>query len=303
MYPTMEAMLRHALAAAIRAGMATLAVYRSDFAVTQKSDDSPLTLADRQSHDIIEAALQPLGLPVLSEEGRDIPFGERKAWDTFWLVDPLDGTKEFIKRNDEFTVNIALIRNHTPVMGIIVAPVLGVAYFAESTLGSFKLEDPALLERIGSAGPGSPAPTLSEVMAGSNRLPLSAPTADPYTIVGSRSHATPELEAFVDTKRREFSHVTFIPAGSSLKFCLVAEGRAALYPRMGPTMEWDTAAGQAIATCAGAQVVAYDSGKSLVYNKESLLNPWFVVAAPAKNQSASQDFRLNPSQLNPFGTA
>ncbi|MFH0729388.1 MAG: 3'(2'),5'-bisphosphate nucleotidase CysQ [Pseudomonadota bacterium] len=286
----MEKLLLNALAAAIRAGMATLAVYRSDFSVTQKLDDSPLTLADRRSHDIIEAALKPLGVPILSEEGRDIAYAERKTWGTFWLVDPLDGTKEFIKRNDEFTVNIALIQNQVPVMGVIFAPVLGIAYFAEKTIGAFKLDDPVLVNRIGSAEPGSLAPKLSEVMAGSKRLPLSEPTENPYTIVGSRSHATPELEVFVAAKRREFHSVNFIPAGSSLKFCLVAEGRAAIYPRLGPTMEWDTGAGQAIAICAGASVVEHDSGKSLVYNKDSLLNPWFVVAMSVRRTS-SEDFR------------
>jgi 3'(2'), 5'-bisphosphate nucleotidase len=298
----METLLTHALVAAIQAGMATLAVYRSDFSVTQKSDDSPLTLADRQSHDIIEAALKPLGFPILSEEGRHIPFAERKTWGTFWLVDPLDGTKEFIKRNDEFTVNIALIQDHMPVMGIIFAPALGITYFAESTIGAFKLEDPILVDRIGNAGPGSPALKLPEVMAKSTRLPLSTLTEDPYTIVGSRSHATRELEAFVDDKRRKFTNVSFIPAGSSLKFCLVAEGRAAVYPRMGPTMEWDTAAGQAIATCAGSHVKEYDAEKPLVYNKESLLNPWFIVSAPDKNRTRLPDFHLNSSQLNPYGT-
>lgn len=156
----MENLLLQALAAVIRAGMAILAVYRSDFSVTQKSDDSPLTLADRQSHDIIEAALKPLGFPILSEEGRDIPFAERKAWGTFWLVDPLDGTKEFVKRNDEFTVNIALIENQIPVMGIIFAPVLGIVYYAEKTIGAFKLEDPVLVNRIGSAETGLSAPKL-----------------------------------------------------------------------------------------------------------------------------------------------
>jgi 3'(2'), 5'-bisphosphate nucleotidase len=299
----MDNLLLHALAAAIRAGMATLAVYRSDFSVTQKSDDSPLTLADRQSHDIIEAALKPLGFPILSEEGRDIPFAERKAWGTFWLVDPLDGTKEFVKRNDEFTVNIALIQHQIPVMGIIIAPVLGIAYYAEKSIGAFKLEDPDLVNRNGSAGTGGlSALKLTDLMAGSKRLPLSEATENPYTIVGSRSHATPELEAFVDTKRREFSHVTFIPAGSSLKFCLVAEGRAAIYPRLGPTMEWDTAAGQAIATCAGASVVEFGTGKPLIYNKENLLNPRFIVATSVKNRDSSQSFSLNPGQLNPSGS-
>lgn len=266
-----------AMVAAVRAGNAILAVYETDFSVAHKSDDSPLTLADQRAHDIIAAALKPSGIPILSEEGRDIPFSERSQWETFWLVDPLDGTKEFIKRNGEFTVNIALIQDGEPVMGVIVVPVWGVVYFAEKTRGAYKLADPEQVVRLGQTAPGQQPPALAEITAASHRLPASPPTTNPYTIMGSRSHATPELEAFVAAKRREYDNVTFISAGSSLKLCQVAEGKAAIYPRLGPTMEWDTAAGQAIATGAGARVVRHDTGAPLVYNKENLLNPWFIV--------------------------
>ncbi|MDX9787751.1 MAG: 3'(2'),5'-bisphosphate nucleotidase CysQ [Desulfobacterales bacterium] len=273
----MEHLLLRALIAAIRAGKATLEVYRTDFSVAHKSDDSPLTLADQRSHEIITDLLSPLRIPILSEEGRNIPFEERKTWEKFWLIDPLDGTKEFVKKNDEFTVNIALIENQVPVMGIICVPVLGITYFAETDIGAFMLEDPVMTERIAFADMGHNGIRLMDVLAASARLPLPQSTTAPYTIVGSRSHSTPELEAFVDKKRREYDQVTFIPAGSSLKFCRIAEGRAAIYPRLGPTMEWDTAAGQAIAACAGARVVRHDTGTPLVYNKENLLNPWFIV--------------------------
>jgi 3'(2'), 5'-bisphosphate nucleotidase len=273
----MKKLLLQALTAAVRAGNAILEVYHTDFSVTHKADNSPLTLADRRSHEIITTLLAPFKIPILSEEGRDIPYSERKRWNTFWLIDPLDGTKEFVKRNDEFTVNIALIENQSPVMGVIFVPVSGVLYFAQSTLGAFKLEAPALVEAIGSEA-GSPSGIeITQIMEAARRLPLSAPSRDPYIIVGSRSHLTPEVEAFVEKKRREYPNVTFISAGSSLKLCQVAEGRAAIYPRLGPTMEWDTAAGHAIAARAGARVVRNDTGSPLRYNKENLLNPWFIV--------------------------
>lgn len=276
----MEALLMRALGATIQAGMATLEVYRTDFSVVHKTDDSPLTLADQYAHDLIMEILFPLGIPILSEEGRDIPYEERKKWRRFWLVDPLDGTKEFIKKNDEFTVNIALIENHAPVMGIICVPALGVSYFAEIGMGAFKLEDADISERIASSVNQNAGIRLSDVTARCKRLPLALSAAAPYTIVGSRSHGTPELAAFVEKKRREYNQVAFISAGSSLKFCQVAEGRADIYPRFGPTMEWDTAAGQAIAGCAGASVLNFDTGAPLVYNKENLVNPWFIVTRP-----------------------
>jgi 3'(2'), 5'-bisphosphate nucleotidase len=273
----MEQLLLQAMSAAVRAGKAILEVYHTDFSVTRKSDDSPLTLADKRSHEIITRLLAPFKIPVLSEEGRDIPYSERKGWNPFWLVDPLDGTKEFVKRNDEFTVNIALIEYQIPVMGVIFVPVSGVLYFAQKGLGAYKLGTPALAETIGSVEGTPPGIGITGIMEAGTRLPLSAPSTDPYVIVGSRSHLTSEVEAFVEKKRRTYQNVTFISAGSSLKLCQVAEGLAAIYPRLGPTMEWDTAAGHAIAACAGARVVRHDTGTPLIYNKENLLNPWFVV--------------------------
>jgi 3'(2'), 5'-bisphosphate nucleotidase len=274
--------LSTALPAAIEAGHAILEVYRSsDFKVEEKADQSPLTLADKRSHKIIASRLGKLEIPILSEEGKDIPYGERKAWETYWLIDPLDGTKEFIKKNGEFTVNIAIIRDRKPVAGIIYVPDKNILYFASNKLGAFKADS---IDNIASLNPqstGSAAATtakaLEDLIDAATALPLSDSTNRPFTIIGSRSHATPELEAFVEEKRQEHGEVEFISAGSSLKLCLVAEGKADIYPRTGPTMEWDTAAGQAIAESAGCKVLQYDTREPLIYNKENLLNPWFVV--------------------------
>ena len=260
-----------ALEASLAAGRAILEVYgTSDFGVEKKADDSPLTRADRQAHRIIKAAIVTTGIPVLSEEGRDIPFAERRQWARMWVVDPLDGTKEFIKRNGEFTVNIALVENGLPTMGIVFVPAADILYFADGERGAFKVD--GSLRRAAER-----MQTLDRWIDIARRLPLPREAARPYTIMGSRSHATPELAAFVERMRRKHGQVDFIAAGSSLKICRVAEGRADIYPRLGPTMEWDTAAGQAIATASGARVVRHDDGQPLAYNKENLLNPWFIV--------------------------
>lgn len=269
-----------AIQAAIAAGNAINEVYRlEDFAVEYKTDKSPLTIADQKSHEIITNALRGYDIPILSEEGKDTPFAQRKNWRRFWIVDPLDGTKEFIKRNGEFTVNIALIENSTPVLGIIFVPDRNTLYFAGQNFGAYKLENGPFSELLESR-PDSEEKTsalLDQIMGQSTRLPVIDPQRASLTIVGSRSHKNAELEAYVEEKRKSFGDVEFISAGSSLKICLVAEGKADLYPRLGPTMEWDTAAGQAIAENAGAGVYQYDSQKPLIYNKEDLHNPWFIV--------------------------
>ena len=265
--------------AAIAAGNAISAVYRSDFEVAYKSDKSPLTIADQKSHEIIADALKEFDLPILSEEGKDQPYAQRTRWKRFWIVDPLDGTKEFVKRNGEFTVNIALIENSRPVLGIIFVPDRSTLYFAERNLGAYKLEDAPFRKLPGTrTGSKEEAHTLlAQIISQSIRLPVKSPQGPALTIVGSRSHKNAELEAYVEEKRKEFGEVEFISAGSSLKICLVAEGKADIYPRLGPTMEWDTAAGQAIAEGAGASVVEFGTRKPLVYNKEDLHNPWFIV--------------------------
>ena len=274
--------------AAIEAGQVILDVYHSaDFKIEKKADESPLTLADRRAHNIIMQHLSQFDIPVLSEEGKDIPYGERNNWKTFWLVDPLDGTKEFIKKNGEFTVNIAMITDKRPVAGVVFVPDKNILYFASGQIGSYRI-DLSRLDDLLSAiladnerqldlSEKKAAEILSELIDRSTKLPSNQPADRPYTIAGSRSHSTPELEAFVEEKRGEYGEVEFISAGSSLKLCLVAEGRADIYPRTGPTMEWDTGAGQAIVENAGGRVLQYDTDQPLLYNKENLLNPWFLV--------------------------
>ncbi len=265
-----EDYLIKAVFAAMEAGAAALEVYSGDFEVEEKSDHTPLTLADRRAHEIITSWLKPLGIPVLSEEGRDIPYEERKAWQRLWIVDPLDGTKEFVKKNGEFTINIALVKEGRPVLGVVFVPVRDDLYFGAENTGAFAAKGEKVRGLQGCA-------SADDLAALSRSLPLADLPARPYTIMGSRSHATAEVEAFVEGKRREHGDVNFVSAGSSLKFCLVAEGRADVYPRLGPTMEWDTAAGQAVVEQAGGAVLEYEARKPLQYNKENLKNPWFLV--------------------------
>lgn len=245
--------MKSAAALSLKAGEAILEIYsRQDLGVTYKDADQPLTLADQAAHDVIEAGLRRMtpGVPVLSEESKAAPYEVRKGWKKFWLVDPLDGTKEFIKRNGEFTVNIALIEDGRAVLGVVHAPVLGVTYSGASSLGAFKTQA------------GNDARIA---VADYNKSAA-------VKVVGSRSHAGPELEGFI----KRLGGAEFVSMGSSLKFCLVAEGAAHLYPRFGPTMEWDTGAAQAVVEAAGGMVVGLDGAK-LSYNKENLLNPYFVV--------------------------
>lgn len=266
---------------AVDAGIAALKIYDQDFIVEKKADNSPITLADRRSHAIINDALKQFEIPVLSEEGRAIPYDRRSEWEYLWIVDPLDGTKEFVKKNGEFTINIALVHHGVPILGVIYVPVTRTLYFAEQSLGSFMLSLNEKKELVDFSDND-----LHSLLGHAKKLPIEKDPDRPYTIVGSRSHSTPELVSFVDEIRKEHADARFVSAGSSLKFCLVAQGGADIYPRLGPTMEWDTAAGDIIARASGAMVFIYDSlnsvrkdGKKnpLVYNKENLLNPWFVV--------------------------
>lgn len=238
-----------------QAGQAILDIYQQDsdaFNITGKADDSPLTAADLASHQLIVNALQQLTpeLPILSEEAADISWDVRQQWQRYWLVDPLDGTKEFIKRNGEFTVNIALIEQGEPVMGVIHAPVLNKTYYAAKGEGAFV-----------------------KTAAGVAAARVSKP-ADVIRVVGSRSHPSPELAGYL----AQFPEHDMVPVGSSLKFCLVAEGSADVYPRFGPTMQWDTGAGHIIALEAGARV-SFEGIASKVYQRENLRNPGFIVSA------------------------
>lgn len=273
-----DELLMTAVRASVLAGLATLEVYHSEMEVEFKADHSPLTLADRRSHDIIAGRLTSTGIPVLSEEGRSIPHAQRSGWRRLWIVDPLDGTKEFVKHLGEFTVNIALVEDRRPTLGAIFVPVKNVLYFGRLEDGSFRLDSADAIAALASNSEHADDRTaLERLRAQSRRLPVDRQAHVPFVIVGSRSHATPELHAYVDRERRERGEVQFVSAGSSLKYCLVAEGRADVYPRLGPTMEWDTAAGQVIAEAAGARVARHDTGQPLTYNKEDLLNPWHVV--------------------------
>ena len=242
--------IQDVVAIAKKAGDSIMQIYEQDFEVEYKQDSSPLTLADKKASDIIEDGLNRLSVnfPILSEEGKKFPYKERKHWEYFWLVDPLDGTKEFIKKNDEFTVNIALIHKDTPVLGVVYAPALDVCYWAKQGRGAFK---------------------------DGQKLPLKiAVQRSTYKIVASRSHMSDETQEFIDaidtSKEKDL-----ISIGSSLKICLVAEGEADIYPRLGLTMEWDTGAAHAIIKESGKSIQGYETPLFL-YNKKSLLNSWFI---------------------------
>ncbi|GAB6068224.1 3'(2'),5'-bisphosphate nucleotidase CysQ [Methylothermus subterraneus] len=244
------------LAAVRRAGHKILKIYASDFSVYRKGDRSPLTAADTAAHRCLKEALWslPAQFPILSEEDEAAPYQERRKWSTYWLLDPLDGTKEFINRNGEFTVNVALIHHHEPVLGVVHVPVQDTTYYAATGLGAFK--------QVGEAAPQA--------------IRVRKPAPEKLVIVGSRSHQTPAFKAYLQKLDGAYE---LISIGSSLKFCLVAEGRADLYPRLGPTSEWDTAAAQCVVVEAGGYVVDL-AGKPLRYNtKDSILNPYFLVYA------------------------
>ncbi|MCC8358464.1 3'(2'),5'-bisphosphate nucleotidase CysQ [Salinimicrobium sediminilitoris] len=261
----MRQLLEVAIQASLAAGKRIMEIYNNeDFEIEAKGDDSPLTKADLASHDIIMEYLRETNIPVLSEEGKDLPYEERKQWSELWIVDPIDGTKEFIKRNGEFTVNIALVKDQVPVMGVIYVPALKELYFAEKATGSYKLE--GITEFSG----------MEEIAKTATKLPQTT-NNKPYTVVASKSHLSPETEEYIKELQKELGEVNSISKGSSLKLCMVAEGQADCYPRFAPTMEWDTAAGQAICMYAGKTVTDYTTKKEMLYNRENLLNNWFLV--------------------------
>ncbi|CAF3498597.1 unnamed protein product [Rotaria sp. Silwood2] len=253
-------MIQEVINISIQAGNAILEIYKQEIEVEIKSDQSPLTIADKNANAVIIAGLKMLdnSIPIISEENKLTDYAIRATWTKCWIVDPLDGTKEFIKKNGEFTVNIALVENGVPVLGVVHVPAQGVTYFAEKNKGTFKI------------GNGK-----------TERLKIRRLAEDGVLkIVGSRSHQTPELLAYVEQQKAKFANVDFVAAGSSLKFCLLAEGKADVYPRLGLTMEWDTCAGQIVATEAGAEVLRFDNNQPLLYNREDLLNPFFIVKNP-----------------------
>ena len=265
----LKQLLSTATRAALEAGKVVNQVYQEkDFEVESKADETPLTLADRKSHDIIMQHLKPTGYPVLSEEGKDIPYEERSSWDHFWLVDPLDGTKEFIKKNGEFTVNIALVRQGKPILGVVFAPYVNELYFGTENFGAYKVE--------GTQGELMEFEGMEELMKKGQILPVSE-KRDKLVVVASRSHLNDETKAYVEELKKKHGDAEFVSKGSSLKICMVAEGKADAYPRFGPTMEWDTAAGHAVALAAGFPVTQQDGETPLLYNKKELLNPYFIV--------------------------
>ena len=231
------------------AGKAIMKIYNQDFAVEYKTDNSPLTIADQKANEIIVTSLNKLpvnsllkqNIPILSEEGRSVPYDERKNWDYFWLIDPLDGTKEFVKKNGEFTINIALIHKDTPIIGVVYSPVLNVCYWAKSNEGAFK--------------DGKKLPLKNNRQRGV------------YKIVASRSHMSSETKDFIEAIDTDKEKV-IVSIGSSLKICLVAEGEANIYPRLGPTMEWDTAAAHAIVNESDGLFNRYIDNSANLYNKK-----------------------------------
>ncbi len=284
MGPDLDSLLTTAVRAAAEASPQILSVYRGSFTVDRKADRSPITEADRRSNRIIvERLSRETSFPILSEEGEAIPYRERKSWRRFWCVDPLDGTKEFVKRNGEFTINIAFIENAAPVLGLVYAPVLGLLYCAHQDIGSYKLagfsdffaalpdpEDDRLLAKLlGHA----------EKLSRKSPLVLDRRKKRPaITVIGSRSHRGPDFEEYLGEIERLYAErVEVITVGSALKPCFVAEGRADIYPRFGPTMEWDTAAPHAVVRGVGKRLLVYESGQELSYNKENLKNPSFLV--------------------------
>ena len=263
----MHEQLKTAVKAAVHGGAAIMEIYaKDDLGVEYKEDQSPLTLADKKCNDVINSYLIKTPHPIISEENRQLEFEERKDWDTCWIVDPLDGTKEFVKRNGEFTVNIALVKNGKPVLGVIYVPdtkELYVADVLQSTAAKFQLNEHEV--------------EVDSLDFKGNEIKSAKQNAERVKVVGSRSHMNEATENFVSSLSEIYEEVTIVSKGSSLKFCLVAEGKADVYPRFAPTMEWDTAAGQAICEAAGLQVISKETDEPLLYNKENLLNPWFIV--------------------------
>jgi len=254
MHQQLDQLINPVIAVAARAGDEILKIYNSDdFGVEAKDDNSPLTLADKAAHNAIVAALAELtpDIPVLSEEAADISWSERSGWQEYWLIDPLDGTKEFIKRNGEFTVNIALIQGHQAVLGVVHVPVQNRCFFGYQGGGAFEKDAQGTIKPVS----------------------VTTPAQRPVRVVGSRSHRGELVDAYLE----KLGEHVMVSMGSSLKLCLVAIGEADIYPRLGLTSEWDTAAAQAVVECAGGKVIQ-TNGETLMYNaKEDILNPFFLV--------------------------
>ncbi|MDN6280514.1 MAG: 3'(2'),5'-bisphosphate nucleotidase CysQ [Psychroflexus sp.] len=256
-----------AVKASIEAGEAIMQIYKEDIIVEMKDDNSPLTIADKRANSIIMDYLEQTDFPIISEENKAIDYAERKKWPACWIVDPLDGTKEFIKKNGEFTVNIALVHEQKTVFGVIYVPATRELYIGDVEKNkALKLEVPEVFE-------------LKTLMASAEELSPKA-ASDKIEVVGSRSHMNEDTKNYIEDLKSTYNKpVEIVSKGSSLKFCLVAEGKADVYPRYAPTMEWDTAAGQAICKAVGLSVINLDTGEEMLYNRENLLNSYFHVSA------------------------
>lgn len=265
-----EYLLPKSFNAAVRAGAAIMKIYKNsdDYDISLKSDKTPITIADRLAHKTIKEYLGSTRIPILSEEGREMLYDERRNWELFWLVDPLDGTVEFIKGNNQFTVNIALMENNECIGSVIYVPYHKKMYVAERGTGSFIMDD---------VSPDAEAEyTYSQIYDRLRRLPLPQPSRDEFRVAVSRSHQTPETHAHIDTLRADHPNLTIVEQGSSYKFCLLAEGEVDYYIRTTQTYEWDTAAGELILSEAGGTTHSYPESETRRYNKEDLHNPWFV---------------------------
>ena len=256
-----------AILASLKAGQAIMSIYDTPFDVEFKEDQSPLTIADKHANEIINSYLIPTEIPVISEENKQIDYNARKEWSRCWVVDPVDGTKEFIKKNGEFTVNIALVENGAPILGVIYVPATKTLYYADvREQEGFKAKLSSHEESLG---------TILEKSV--PLIPKEGPS-ELIQVVGSRSHMNQDTLDYVEHLKSQGNSVEIVSKGSSLKFCLVAEGKADVYPRYAPTMEWDTAAGQAICNAVGLKVINKHTGGPLQYNKENLLNDFFLVS-------------------------
>jgi len=256
--------LEIAIQAALAAGKEIMKVYATEFLVETKEDNTPLTQADKNANEVINEHLKITNIPILSEENKQLDFSERKDWTSFWLVDPLDGTKEFVKRNGEFTVNIALVVNGNPMLGVIYIPVLKSLYFTNENASAcykYHVEKDDI--------------TISEILLTAQKLQPTKKKGQPIKILVSRSYLNDETQKFISEIKKE--EVEIIQKGSALKFCLLAEGKGHIYPRFAPTMEWDTAAGQAICNAVGLQLIDMTTNKPMKYNKPNLLNNNFIV--------------------------
>jgi 3'(2'), 5'-bisphosphate nucleotidase len=259
-----------AFRAAIVAGKRILEIFNSgDVQVSMKSDNSPISSADKEAHEIIKRLLLNSRIPILSEEGRDMQFEERKAWDILWIVDPLDGTRQFIQKREEFTVNIALVVEGNPLFGVVYAPAIGDMYFGIKETGSFKIN-------IGNRDLPEEKYSLPQILTEAKKLDYPTKTNGKYTILASYNHVNKETLEYINEMRKTYPDVEVKKIGSSLKMCMLADGIGDVYVRHTDTYEWDTAAAQTILEGAGWCINALDTNEPLKYNKESLLNPFFI---------------------------